>query len=156
MVAIHKRFSSTCLKNMSVRGPVPIPEGNPNLHHPQFFLGNSAHAKHIRFNVQTFFADRSASGDGDKVQTFLHHLRREASSIYHPLNDHECLELDVAYYTLPSLVFELFEKFSLLDIYTFWCCEPLLARKAPHAWGSQLQRDAARLRKAETGRWGKE
>ena len=153
----EKHFGEIIVVERRRLGPVPIPQDNPNLHNVQFCLGGkTARAKNVRFNVKAFFADKSASRDSNKVREFLHNLRRECSTVYEPLNDTHCMEQNVAYYTLPSLVFELFPQFSISDIYTFWCCAELLASKAPHPQGSKLQRDAAKLRKLETGRYGKD
>ena len=55
---------------------------------------------------------------------------------------------------LMEMFVKLGERFTARELLFWYSHAPKLARKRPHAWGSQEVRDAAQVRKAVTGRYG--
>ena len=135
----------------TVYGSVPM-HNELMLHHPQFFVGNTVREREARSNAKAFF--KSACGDPLARKEFFARVRTVSTEVFVPVSDDHCSIVDVAYFSLPALVFELFTECTLCDIYTFFCRSKLLACKAPHPTVAAARIDAARMRFEATGRYG--
>ena len=146
-----------------------LPSLRQELHRPQYYTLNTEEVVAKRSLAQRYFTSRSgvegqgrsASGDAER---FCWQMKDVASSVYNPVTSSVTLyddfptkieKFDVGYFSLPSLVWELFPWSTLTDLYTFYCTRPLLTARRPHPRTTNtLRKDAALLRKAETGYWG--
>ena len=106
---------------------------NPAFYHHQYVTGNSANDRAARRNSYCFFKDKSACGDPSKVAEFCNHMSEVPSSVFFPMAPGQCAETEFHYFSLASLIWELADKNTLLEIYTFFCNAPLLAMAAPHS-----------------------
>jgi len=131
---------------------------NANMHHPQFFVKAhkylDAHKNMSR--AARYFNPECSRGRGWRPAGGTHaacgafdgganegQFAREAfvteqsaieNSVYFPGSSaSKCKKVEVAYHTLPSLIYNCCEVASLIDIYTYFCTQELLTSKAPHS-----------------------
>jgi hypothetical protein len=97
-------------------------------------------ARNIKWHVANL-APLAASGatPTQSQEDSARFLRQLPNSVLDPYEEEETEECfaswvsEVSYHTLPSLVYELCEHFTLLDIYSFYCQQEIFIGCAPHA-----------------------
>jgi hypothetical protein len=116
-----------------------------NQHHPQFFVYSHRDpvAKHAMVEAARLMEYSKKCSNGRtwtnaQVGTplfhdFLDFQESIPNSVYSPIGEGMCRQVEVAYHTLPSLIYECCGEANLLDIYTFFCTCRLLTAKAPHS-----------------------
>jgi hypothetical protein len=107
------------------------------LHHPQFYTENSQTAKRARCDARRFFASSVGADKTASRSLFMDSARHVANKVYRPVayRGREVEKFNVAFHSLPSLVFQLFKHEQLIDIYVTFCKASLLTASAPHSRG---------------------
>ena len=93
-------------------------------------------------------------------QDFLREAINVSNSVYLPSwcrrGRYRCVKkIRVGYFSLAAMIWELFEHYDLLDIYTHYCTCKVFTKHAAHSTARDTDRKlAAILRKRGTGYWG--
>ena len=140
-----------------------LPSVRQELHQPQYYTLNTEEVDVKRNLANCYFTkNKAVKGHAMKdlqasarQRMFCWQMQDVANSVYNPVTFQVTQKFEVGYFSLPSLVWELFPWHTLMDLYTFFCTRPLLTARRPHPRRTNTQRlDAALLPKAETGYWG--
>ncbi len=114
-------------------GPLAEKPRSIHMHHPQLFT-----QAHVDPGERTGFENAASFFElYKKTQAvenrFLKEMALVPNSVYKPRDSQECHSVDVRYHSLATLIYECCDVASLLDIYTFYCCQPLLTTRAPRS-----------------------
>ena len=140
-----------------------LPSVRQELHQPQYYTLNTEEVGVKRNLANRYFTkNKAVKGRAMKdlqasarQSMFCRQMQDVANSVYNPVTTSVTQKFAVGYFSLTSLVWELFPWHTLMDLYTFFCTRPLLTARRPHPRTTNTQRKAAAwLRKAETGYWG--
>ncbi len=111
------------------------------MHHPQFYTeAHKNEAQRISSEkAKAYWALKRKSRNGRvshaDTQEFLQFMALRDNSGYKPIGRDECVPMTVAFHTLPSLVWECCHESNLLEIYTYFCSQPLFLAAASHSTG---------------------
>ena len=139
------------------------PSVRQEIHRPQYYTLNTKEVD-VKRNLANRYFTRKNKTISD-AKRFCCQMKDVASSVYNPVTSSVTLydddlptkvqKIEVGYFSLPSLVWELFPWITLAELYTFYCTRPLLTARRPHPRTTNVPRKAAAwLRKVETGYWG--
>ena len=113
------------------RHPSPI-IANIAVFHPELYTNRDSDgdqqsvSEAVRVRLNEFQAGKKSP----RLEArFMEWVKGVPNSIFRPIWGTHWQRSCVIYQTLPGLVWEMMDNYSLLDIYTFFCCAPLLVLK---------------------------
>jgi hypothetical protein len=125
---------------------------NPNLvamHHPQLYTQahRNEEQRKAKEASQEFFSIVRKNRYPTRTKRFLNEIKslRCANAVFRPIGGSgNVSEIRMTYHTLPSLVWECCDQQNLLELYTYFCAQPLFLSKAKHSFSKQPKKTKSR------------